>query len=40
VAADRHDERAALQEEAEYLRSALDDINRRLDKLQPPKEGD
>jgi hypothetical protein len=34
------DERSALMEEAEYLRSALDSINRRLDKLQTNKEGD
>lgn len=33
-------EKAALKEEAEYLRSALDDINRRLDEIQVKKEGD
>jgi len=33
-------EKAALKEEAEYLRSALDDINRRLDEIQAKKEGD
>lgn len=36
----RDDERSALKEEAEYLRSALDDINRRLDEMQAKKEGD
>jgi hypothetical protein len=33
------DERAALRDEAEYLKSALDDINRRLDEIQAKKEG-
>jgi hypothetical protein len=32
------DETVALKEEAEYLRSALDNINRRLDELQTSKK--
>jgi hypothetical protein len=32
------DERAALKEEADYLRSALDNINRRLDEIQGSKK--
>jgi hypothetical protein len=34
------DERASLRQEAEYLRSALDDINRRLDEIQAKREGE
>jgi len=34
------DERAALKDEAEYLKSALDDINRRLDEIQASKKAD
>jgi len=34
------DERANLIEQAEYFKAALEDINKRLDKLQSRKESD
>jgi len=35
----RVDEKAALMEEAEYLKTELENINRRLDEIQATKKG-
>jgi len=36
----REDERSFLMEQAEYFKASLEDINKRLDKLQSRKESD
>jgi len=36
----QEDEQSFLTEQAEYFKSAIEDINRRLDELQPKREGE